>query len=114
MTLFGKESIVFVLLVATLCQMAFYYENDHASACAALSENAIMSYLFFIEIKRIKNVKETSYVIAWEKMLGTLLATIYCCRIPFVLFMGTTAFIYDVRYIIELNKNINKDEVPIF
>ena len=65
--------------------------------------NVIIAVLYILLILRHPTLSDFSYMVAWSKMLGTALASVFCFIVlsdkPFLLTMCVVCFIVDSTYI---------------
>ncbi len=92
------------LIVSFLFVYLLSVELDHSRGMyAAFIQNLIMSVLFIRMLLRRGNKSGQSTGIALFKLIGTLAPTIvYGQQSPFVLFLGSACFVFDVIYLIML------------
>jgi len=70
---------------------------------AAFIQNLMMSVLFIHMLVNRKSREGQSVGIAFFKMIGTLAPTIiFGVKSPFVLFLGSSCFVFDLIYLILL------------
>ena len=103
--LFYPYSIL-VLLVGYLFVYLLSVELDHSQGMyAAFIQNLMMSVLFINMLNNRKSREGQSIGIAFFKMIGTLAPTIiFGMKSPFVLFLGSSCFVFDLIYLIMLTK----------
>jgi hypothetical protein len=112
----------FVLLVSFVLQYSFVPEFTQPSAAASYSaylQNVLMSILFVYLFKSRQSDLGQSRLIAYSKFIGTLAPTIQIGILggqnpfggkpnTFVLMLGIICAIFDIMYIVMLQKYINK------
>lgn len=89
------------------------YAPDHIGANSAYVVNTQMSFLYIVLILRQPHEPALQTpVIAWFKMLGTLLTTIFCfwCypQSIFMLYLGVISFVLDMIYIVLVHRAMGK------
>lgn len=100
--------VILGLVMAFASQYMFYYHFElDGPLYSAFVQNLIMSIAFIYMLENRKTRRGQSLIIAYAKFIGTACATVYCGILqpyPFALVLGIFCAIYDIIYILRLDK----------
>ncbi len=92
------------------------YDRDTPGLVSGYILNVIVAVLYILLILKHPKISDFSYVVAWSKMLGTAIASVFCFWVfpdmPFMLTLCVLCFILDTTYILTFRWKQKQTALP--